>query len=174
MFSEKGRRRPRRVDVGRPILESSLIPTLLPGDPPVRAPLEVGGRTLNVTCVSMGNPELLAFLLTIWMTRSCWESAPRSSGIRRFPRRVNAGIGGRSSRRANRDARLGSRAIVACGTGASDLVAGALNNLTERTIIAHLPGGDLTLDWADSGEVYMTGPAAEVFTGEWSAEESES
>ena len=39
---------------------------------------------------------------------------------------------------------------------------------TERKILAHLPGGDLELEWSEKDDcVYMTGPAVEVFTGEW-------
>jgi len=35
---------------------------------------------------------------------------------------------------------------------------------------AHLPGGDLDLAWPGAGKpVRMTGPAVEVFSGEWSA-----
>ena len=62
----------------------------------------------------------------------------------------------------------GSGITLACGTGASAVcVAGVLNKKTERNIIAHLPGGDLSLEWAGDDRVYMTGPATEVFTGEW-------
>jgi diaminopimelate epimerase len=46
-------------------------------------------------------------------------------------------------------------------------VAGALTGRTERKILAHLPGGDLELNWAEDGHVHMTGPAVEVFSGEW-------
>jgi diaminopimelate epimerase len=35
--------------------------------------------------------------------------------------------------------------------------------------VTHLPGGDLELNWTSGGEVEMTGPAAEVFTGDWPA-----
>jgi diaminopimelate epimerase len=42
-----------------------------------------------------------------------------------------------------------------------------LTGLTERKVLAHLPGGDLELEWASSGEVYLTGEAVEVFSGEW-------
>ena len=32
----------------------------------------------------------------------------------------------------------------------------------------HLPGGDLQLEWREAdNHVYMTGPAVEVFSGEW-------
>ena len=52
-------------------------------------------------------------------------------------------------------------------TGASAVcVAGALSGRTDRKILAHLPGGDLELRWADDDHVFMTGPAEEVFTGE--------
>jgi diaminopimelate epimerase len=41
-----------------------------------------------------------------------------------------------------------------------------LNGLTEKKILNHLSGGDLGLEWAEDGNVYMTGPAVEVFSGE--------
>jgi len=62
----------------------------------------------------------------------------------------------------------GSGITLACGTGASAVcVAGFLNKATERKLLAHLPGGDLELEWAKDENVYMTGAATEVFTGEW-------
>ena len=63
----------------------------------------------------------------------------------------------------------GSGITLACGTGACAVcVAGVLTGRTERRILAHLPGGDLELDWPDpTGSVFMTGPATEVFSGDW-------
>ena len=63
----------------------------------------------------------------------------------------------------------GSGITLACGTGASAVcVAGVLTNRTGRKILAHLPGGDLNLEWNENdNHVYMTGPATEVFSGEW-------
>ncbi len=63
----------------------------------------------------------------------------------------------------------GSGITLACGTGACAVcVAGVLTGRTARRLLAHLPGGDLRLEWSESdGQVYMTGPATEVFTGEW-------
>ena len=47
-------------------------------------------------------------------------------------------------------------------------VAGVLTGRTGRKLLAHLPGGDLELNWpADTASVFMTGPAAEVFSGDW-------
>ena len=62
----------------------------------------------------------------------------------------------------------GSGETMACGTGAcASAVAGVLTGRTERTVTAHLRGGDLKLEWAADGNVFMTGPATEVFSGEF-------
>ena len=62
----------------------------------------------------------------------------------------------------------GSGVTLACGTGASAVcVAGALTGRTARKLLVHLPGGDLDLEFSADNHVFMTGPATEVFTGEW-------
>ena len=63
----------------------------------------------------------------------------------------------------------GSGITMACGTGAcACAVAGVVTGQCERLIAAHLPGGDLELNWCeDDNCVYMTGPATEVFRGQW-------
>ena len=55
------------------------------------------------------------------------------------------------------------------GTGACAVaVSGVLTGRTARRLNAHLPGGDLLLEWSEAdNHVYKTGPATEVFTGEW-------
>jgi diaminopimelate epimerase len=169
VFSENGKVTRARVNMGRPILAAVEIPTLLSGEPPQNAPLEVGGRTLHVTCVSMGNPHCVTFVdaLTDELVLGIGPQVERHPA---FPRRVNAEFVRVISPREveMRVWERGSGETQACGTGASAVcVAGVLNGLTERKILAHLPGGDLELEWAESGEVYKTGPAVEVFSGEW-------
>ena len=63
----------------------------------------------------------------------------------------------------------GSGITLACGTGAAAVcVAGVLTGRSVRKILAHLPGGDLELEWNESdNHVYMTGPAVEICTGDW-------
>lgn len=160
-----------RVDMGRPILTAADIPTTLPGDPVVGARLEVAGRKLDVTCVSMGNPHCVTFVERLsdeWVLGVGSKIETDSH----FPRRVNAEF---VQVLSPREVRMrvwerGSGETLACGTGASAVcVAGALAGRTERRIMAHLPGGDLELEWADDDHVYMTGPAVEVFSGQWNA-----
>ena len=158
------------VNMGAPILESARIPTTLPGDPPKNAKLEVAGKMIDVTCVSMGNPHCVTFVDEVnddWVLRV----GPQIEHHPAFPRRVNAEFIQVVSpdEFIMRVWERGSGETLACGTGAcASAVAGALTGRTNRTVTAHLRGGDLKLEWAASGDVFMTGPATEVFSGEWS------
>jgi diaminopimelate epimerase len=158
------------VDMGEPILEAARIPTTLPGDPPKDAALEVPGRTLRVTCVSMGNPHCITYVGEItdeWVL----GVGPKVERHPAFPRRTNAEFV-RVNRPNDVTVRVwerGSGETLACGTGACAVaVAGVLAGRTQRQVVAHLPGGDLQLHWSEKdNHVYMTGPAVEVFSGEW-------
>ena len=158
-----------RVDMGEPILEAAKIPTLLPGEPVVNRPLEIAGRSLAVTCVSMGNPHAVTYVDRLsdeWVL----GLGPQVERDGHFPRRVNAEFVEvlSPSEVRMRVWERGSGETLACGTGACAVcVAGVLSGRTQRQILAHLPGGDLELAWAENGHVYMTGPAVEVFSGEW-------
>jgi diaminopimelate epimerase len=160
-----------RVGMGQPILKSAEIPTRLPGDPPVLVPLDVAGRELKVTCVSMGNPHCVIFVDEI-TDDLVLRVGPQIERHPAFPKRVNAEFVKVLSRSETqlRVWERGSGETQACGTGAcAAAVAGVLAGLTDRKILTHLPGGDLELEWTSGGEVEMTGPAVEVFTGDWPA-----
>jgi diaminopimelate epimerase len=159
-----------RVDMGPPILEAEQIPTLLPGNPPVAVRVEVADRVLAVTAVSMGNPHAVVYLPDVdnFPLESVGPILERHSA---FPRRVNVHI---VQILAKDEVRMrtwerGSGITLACGTGACAVcVAGVLTGQTARAVLAHLPGGDLELSWPDDrSSVFMTGPAIEVFSGEW-------
>ncbi len=159
-----------RVNMGEPILESAKIPTTLPGDPPVNAALPVAGTTFDVTCVSMGNPHAVIYSEDI--TKVALEIiGPLLEHAPQFPRRTNAHFVKVHSPTevTMRTWERGSGITLACGTGACAVcVAGVLTGRTARKLLAHLPGGDLELEWSEADNcVYMTGPATEVFTGEW-------
>jgi diaminopimelate epimerase len=159
-----------QVNMGQPILEAAKIPTRLAGNPPLDVPLAVEGRTLQVTCVSMGNPHCVTYVERA-NDELVLGIGPKIEQSPMFPARVNVEFIEICSPREVRQRtwERGSGETLACGTGASAVcVAGVLTGRTERKIINHLRGGDLELEWRESdGCVYMTGPATEVFTGEW-------
>jgi diaminopimelate epimerase len=161
-----------RVNMGEPILAGDKIPTTLPGNPPVDVPLVMGETTLQVTCVSMGNPHCVSFVDAI-TDRHVHGLGPQIEKHPAFPRRINAEFV-KVNRRDDVTMRVwerGSGETLACGTGACGVcVAGALSGRTERRLVVHLLGGDLELDWSKAdNHVYMTGPAVEVFSGDWPA-----
>jgi diaminopimelate epimerase len=169
-----------RVDMGEPLLEAASIPVSGVGPGPVvDAPCAALGAEEawwrdcgldpRMTCVSMGNPHVV-----IWVRDVAGvplESiGPRIETHATFPRRVNVHVVEVRSPThvVMRTWERGSGITMACGTGASAVcVAGVLGGRTARTIDADLPGGRLRLEWPEQGHVFMTGPAAEVFQGEW-------
>ncbi len=159
-----------RVNMGNPIFEPACIPTLLSGEPPIDAPISVDGREFAATVVSMGNPHAVLYVDDV-DAFPLEEVGPRIEKHEAFPKRVNVHIvqviepGEVRMRTWER----GSGITLACGTGACAVcVAGVLTGRSGRKILAHLPGGDLELEWRDDrAPVLMTGPATEVFSGEW-------
>ena len=159
-----------RVNMGEPILANAKIPTTLPGDPPIEVPLNVNDETLKVTCVSMGNPHCVIFVDEITY-HHVHELGPMIEKHPAFPRKTNVEFI-RVNRRDDLTMRVwerGSGETLACGTGASGVcVAGVLAGKSDRKVTIHLLGGDLELLWSEfDNHVYMTGPAVEVFSGDW-------
>jgi diaminopimelate epimerase len=170
---DRGRTHRVRVDMGEPILQAVSIPCTLPGDPPVDVPLTVGGASLRVCCVSVGNPHCITFVdaITDEMVKGLGHAVEIHPA---FPRKTNVEFV-RVNNPGDVTIRVwerGTGETMACGTGACAVaVAGLLSSRTQRQITAHLPGGDLHLHWAASdNHVYLTGPAVEVFNGDWPAE----
>jgi diaminopimelate epimerase len=159
-----------RVDMGEPIFEPSKIPTTLTGIPPVEAPLEVAGRRFAVTCMGTPNPHCVTFVEQA-TDELVLGYGPKIENDAHFPNRINVEFVEVLNRETVRQRtwERGSGETLACGSGACAVcVAGVLTGRTERRITAKLLGGDLQLEWdKDSNHVFMTGPAAEVFSGEW-------
>ena len=171
--AENGKVHSVRVNMGEPILTPERVPTLLMGDADkgnvvANAPMEVDGRTFQVTCVSMGNPHCVIFVDEA-TDELVHRIGPQIENDPRFPSRVNVEFVEVVSPTEvkQRTWERGSGETMACGTGASAVcVAGVLTGRTERTITNHLLGGTLTLEWDESSNhVFMTGPAEEVYSG---------
>lgn len=158
-----------RVNMGKPRLSRTEIPMLGDNTEKVVAnPLNILHTTFNITCVSMGNPHCVIFVDDV-ENFQVEKYGPLIENHDLFPRRTNVEFVQIISRTEVRQRtwERGAGETLACGTGASAVcVAGALNGLTDKRILNHLSGGDLELEWAEDGHLYMTGPATEVFSGE--------
>ena len=171
---ENGKVKKVRVNMGEPILKPSEIPVVGDDDKLVAVPIVVDNQVYEMTCVSMGNPHAVVFLDGVDDLK-IEEIGPRFEQHERFPDRVNTEFVERIDRK-NLKMRVwerGSGETMACGTGAcATAVAAILNGYAERDVTVHLLGGDLEISWDETDNcVYMTGPAATVFTGEFDPEE---
>jgi len=154
-----------RVEMGKAILEGRQIPVDADGVV-IEQPLEVAGRSWNVTCVSMGNPHCVTFdvdpdTLDLEKVGPPFEHHPF------FPQRVNTEFVRVDSptELTMRVWERGSGETFACGTGAcAVLVAAVLTGRAERRATVHLRGGDLEIEYHEDGSVIMTGPSVEVFS----------
>lgn len=169
---EDGRVSRVRVDMGAPILDGPSIPALLGEGRIVRRPLEAGGRAFEVTCVSMGNPHAVIFLHEDVDAFDVGRYGPLLERHAAFPNRTNVEFAAlvAPGRIRMRVWERGSGMTLACGTGAcATAVAASLCGLTGERSTLVLDGGELDVEWS-GGTVYMTGPAAFVFEGEWPAQ----
>jgi diaminopimelate epimerase len=162
------------VNMGEPILALAEIPVDARKLPPAGREdefvLKLDGSSFNALFVSMGNPHAVMFVENVAaVDLARW--GPKVERHEAFPRRMNAHWVQVQSRGEviMRTWERGSGATLACGTGACAVcVAGVRTGRTGRKIVAHLPGGDLSLEWREADNcVYMTGPAVEVFSGQW-------
>jgi len=158
-----------RVDMGEPHLERSEIPMTGPPGRVLNEPLVLDGSTWHVTGVSMGNPHCVIFVPDIEKVPLA-EIGPRLETHPSFPQRTNVEFveAVNPAQVRMKVWERGAGETMACGTGAcAAAVAGALNGFTGRTVTVRLAAGDLLIEWAKDDHVYMTGPAEEVFTGNW-------
>jgi diaminopimelate epimerase len=140
------------------------------GDRMVDALVKVDGQPFKVTAVSMGNPHAVIYVDDVAAV-DLERLGPKLENHPLFPRRANVHFvqvlspGQVSMRTWER----GSGVTLACGTGACGVcVAGVLTGRSDRRILARLSGGELQLEWRQAdNHVYMTGPAVEVFSGDF-------
>lgn len=159
-----------RADMGAPGLSPESIPVLTAT--PQDLSIEVPGFSGSGVCVSMGSPHIVFFIDSDPSELDIAHIGPAIESHSLFPERINVEFV-----QVQPDGSLkmlvwerGSGETMACGTGAcATAVAAMLKGRTpQRTATVHLRGGDLIIEWnPDNNRVYMTGPAALVFEGEW-------
>ena len=158
------------VNMGQPVLSPGDIPVNLAGDRVIEQPIEILGRRLLMTCVSMGNPHAVFFCDDV-RSVELEKLGPVIENHSLFPKRINVHFVqiNNATEFTMRTWERGSGITMACGTGACAVcVASVLTGRQERACVGHLPGGDLELNWCEQDNcVYMTGPAVEVFEGVW-------
>lgn len=161
------------VNMGLPVLAPAKIPTTLgEGEGPVlNQALEVAGQILQVSSISMGNPHAVIYVHGDVDDYPVEEIGPLVENHPAFPNRVNVEFVQvvSASHVRQRTWERGTGETLACGSGACAVaVASILNGKTDRDLRIELRGGELQISWlSEDANVFMTGPAAEVFSGQF-------
>jgi len=156
-----------RVNMGRPIFESSKIPCTIEKSPIKDQDVSIEGRKFKITSLLLGVPHTVIF------TDEIDDEAVVANGklieiCEFFPRKTNVNFVKIVNEREIilRTWERGAGYTYACGTGAcASVVAGITNKMLQNKVLVHLRGGDLNISWQNEADVYMEGPAAEVFEG---------
>jgi len=160
------------VNMGVPQFEPEQIPIQEKVDiiPMLDYPLVLGGRKLTLSLLSMGNPHAVSFLSQPVADFPLSEVGPKVERHPMFPQRTNFEIA-RVLTKGRIEARVWERGVgetLACGSGACAIaVAAQLLNYVDSPVDIILKGGILTVSWDRVGEVLLSGPVEEVFSGEW-------
>lgn len=158
-----------KVNMGAPVLERKKVPMQGPDQNAINIPLKLSDRVVNITSMLLGTPQTIVFVDTYNFPIDALGKQIEMHPI--FPKRTNVGF----AQIVNKNEmnlctwERGAGVTLACGTGASAaVVAGVLNNKTERNAVVHLLGGDLNVEWDEkTGNVYLAGPAKKVFDGRY-------
>ena len=160
------------VNMGLPQFQPEQIPVKVKVDiiPILDYPLVINGKELTLALLSMGNPHAVSFLSRPIADFPLAELGPKLERHPMFPQKINFEVA-RVLSKGKIEARVWERGVgetLACGSGACAIaVAAQLLDYVEPQVDIILKGGPLTVSWDRVGEVLLTGPVEEVFTGEW-------
>lgn len=158
-------------DMGRPNLSSDSVPmSITPAiERVVRYPLHLGGDVLEVTCMSMGNPQCIIFVADLNAV-NLGEMGPLIEDHPIFPDRANVEFV-RVTSRDEIEIRIWERGAghtLSSGTGScASALAATLNGLTNRNVRVVTEGGTLQVDWREDDTVMLTASAEVIYEGAW-------
>lgn len=158
-----------RVDMGQPRFDAAAVPLIGERMGALYATV-IDGNAVHFDAVSMGNPH--AVIDVIDVDAAAVDSVgPALEHSARFPQRCNVGFVQLLSRQHLR-LRVWERGVgetQACGTGACAAVASLYRrDRVDELVDVDLPGGRLRIEWkGPRSNLWMTGPAAFVFEGDW-------
>jgi diaminopimelate epimerase len=168
---EGGRVSGASVDMGPPRFAAVEVPVAVDQAPPLLdLPVALDGASYAVSCVSMGNPHAVHFVTTAVDAFPLATVGPRVEHHPLFPARINFEVA-RVIDRSHIESRTWERGVgetLACGTGAcAIMVTARLHGFVDDAVEVREPGGTLSLRWDGAGHVFLSGPAAFVYEGDW-------
>ncbi|MEK7317162.1 MAG: diaminopimelate epimerase, partial [Candidatus Eisenbacteria bacterium] len=155
LFRETGRVNAVRLEMGRAEIDRA------------QKTLEVDGKTLDVTVLSVGNPHCVVFGQEISLQR-LFDLGPKIESHERFPKRINVQLAEPISRSRVRALiwERGAGHTLASGTSSCAVAAACYDRgLVDGHVTIEMEGGTLDIDVSTDLSIVMKGPVEEVFVG---------
>jgi diaminopimelate epimerase len=155
------------VNMGSPRFDPSRIPFSAETQSH-QYPLDVGGTTIDVSVLSMGNPHCIVEVSDV-SSADVAGLGPAIVHHERFPAQTNVGFMQTCDRRNInlREYERGAGETLACGSGAcAAVVAGQRLGQLDEEVTVQMPGGKLVVSWRGKTEpVWLTGGAELISEG---------
>ncbi len=156
-----------KIEMGKVIFNSKLIPATGSEREIVNEPLEIAGEIYKVTCCSIGNPHCVIPLEQI-SPEKAKQLGPLVENHEIFPNRTNVQL----LKVINRNTisieiwERGAGYTLASGSSSCAAACAARRlGLVDNEVIVKMPGGELSIAISDDYAVHMTGPVENVFEG---------
>jgi diaminopimelate epimerase len=161
-----------RINMGKVTFISNEIPVAGDSREVVDESLDINGTPYRVTCLSIGNPHCVIPMAEV-SEQIARTLGPHVEHHKMFPNRINMQIV-RVIDRSNIDIRIWERgAGYTLASGSSSCAAAAASHrlgLVDNDITVHMPGGELRIEIAETGQIHMTGPVEGTFGGAFHAD----
>ncbi len=155
VFCESGRVNAVRLEMGRATIDRE------------RKQLEVGGKALDVTIVSVGNPHCVVFGEAMTQAR-LFDLGPKIENHEAFPKRINVQLASPVSRAQVRALiwERGAGHTLASGTSSCAVAVACYDRgLVDGTVTIEMEGGALGIEVGKDLSIILKGPVEEVFVG---------
>jgi diaminopimelate epimerase len=152
------------LDIGRPSFRAADLPANFDGEPD-RVSLDTPVGRVKAMLVSVGNPHCVVFGEPVTRER-CLELGPHLENHAAFPERTNVQLFEVIDRARARVEiwERGAGYTLASGTSASAVAAACMRaGLVDERVTIEMPGGNLEIQRAASGNLIQAGPARRVY-----------
>ena len=160
------------VEMGEAIFQSNLIPVAGEEREVVQEEIQVGGETLKITAVSVGNPHCVVFVDEL-SEDQIMKLGPLLETHELFPNRINVQF----AKPVSRDRvqiliwERGAGYTLASGSSSCAVASACVKNgFTDGTLTVSMPGGELGITIRDDWSINMRGAVEEVAVGNLSTD----
>jgi len=158
-----------QTELGTPSFDTKKVPVKTKQEFMIQSELLVGGVKFPVTCLNIGNPHTVLFVVNFDFD---WESLGSEIEIHKlFPDRTNVEFVKIVTRKKLivADWERGAGATGSSGTGAAAAVcAGVMSGQADRNCEVKFDSGSLFIDWDDETNIVkLTGPVVKICDGNY-------